>query len=676
MTVSTTQRTINYAGDGTTTAFAIPYPFQENGHIVVTLIDDATLAETTWVYAVDFTLTGAGADSGSLTAIVAPAVGKTLRIVRTVPLTQTLNLVPNDPFPAEAMEDALDRIVQMVQQAGLGTSGGGGAAITLTNVGAGSVLMTGPVSDNYSIKSITAGANITLTPSATELQIAAAAPGETNTASNLGAGSGVFASKSGVDLRFKSLVAGTNITLTPSGTEILIAATSGVAGETNTISQAGAAGVSILQATPKVGVDLRTRGLIAGSNVTITPTGSTDVTIAATGEANTLGTSAVAGITIAAAKVGVDLRTKGLAVGLGISQSANATDITHSINQAAALVWTGIETFDRVPGAGSHSVVMKGNQSGAMPDGAVVVTDSRFTSLLNIQRTVDITAAGQSLSAGSTAGNALIYGQMRIPAATGGALGTAPYGFRFSVEAEYTRGGGGVNSPTVGYLSIFNGGRSLGAFGLHVDAYHQGSDSVGGGQNTTYGISCEMFKRDDPTAAPGTPNGTAAIFVGRSDQSLVTAHKVDFGLILVAAGTSPGFIRGIQLGSPSFANGGIAGAAATSTFDVGIDLTHGTYTYAAMQIPSGSDIILSGVAQAQSLTPNKTVQIRANAGVFQLRNNTTPLFEVLANGTPVLYGAATGSATAGAASALPALPAGYETVSIAGTLRKIPYYAV
>ena len=46
--------------------------------------------------------------------------------------------------------------------------------------------------------------------------------GEPNTASNLGAGSGVFSQKVGVDLQFKSLVAGTGITLTPSSTDITI----------------------------------------------------------------------------------------------------------------------------------------------------------------------------------------------------------------------------------------------------------------------------------------------------------------------------------------------------------------------------------------------------------------------------------------------------------------------
>jgi len=46
--------------------------------------------------------------------------------------------------------------------------------------------------------------------------------GEANTASNLGAGQGVFSQKVGVDLQFKSLVAGSGITLTPSATEISI----------------------------------------------------------------------------------------------------------------------------------------------------------------------------------------------------------------------------------------------------------------------------------------------------------------------------------------------------------------------------------------------------------------------------------------------------------------------
>jgi hypothetical protein len=55
--------------------------------------------------------------------------------------------------------------------------------------------------------------------------------GEANTASNVGAGEGVFKQKVGVDLEFKSLVAGTNITLTGSADEITIDASGGATAE-------------------------------------------------------------------------------------------------------------------------------------------------------------------------------------------------------------------------------------------------------------------------------------------------------------------------------------------------------------------------------------------------------------------------------------------------------------
>jgi len=51
---------------------------------------------------------------------------------------------------------------------------------------------------------------------------AGAGTGEANTASNLGAGTGVFASKSGVDLQFKSLLAGPNITFSNTANDITV----------------------------------------------------------------------------------------------------------------------------------------------------------------------------------------------------------------------------------------------------------------------------------------------------------------------------------------------------------------------------------------------------------------------------------------------------------------------
>lgn len=68
--------------------------------------------------------------------------------------------------------------------------------------------------------------------------------GEINTASNVGTGDGVFKAKSGVDLQFKTLKAGANITLTPSASEILIAAAGGAAGATTELDNLGTTAIN------------------------------------------------------------------------------------------------------------------------------------------------------------------------------------------------------------------------------------------------------------------------------------------------------------------------------------------------------------------------------------------------------------------------------------------------
>jgi Cu/Ag efflux protein CusF len=72
------------------------------------------------------------------------------------------------------------------------------------------------------------------------IQVFASSAGESNTASNLGSGDGqVFGSKSGVDLRFRSLVAGTNVTISQNTNEITINATGGGGDVDSVNSQTG-----------------------------------------------------------------------------------------------------------------------------------------------------------------------------------------------------------------------------------------------------------------------------------------------------------------------------------------------------------------------------------------------------------------------------------------------------
>lgn len=54
--------------------------------------------------------------------------------------------------------------------------------------------------------------------------------GEANTAANVGAGAGLYIGKTGVELRFKTLVQGTNVTLTEGVDTVTIAASGGGGG--------------------------------------------------------------------------------------------------------------------------------------------------------------------------------------------------------------------------------------------------------------------------------------------------------------------------------------------------------------------------------------------------------------------------------------------------------------
>jgi hypothetical protein len=101
--------------------------------------------------------------------------------------------------------------------------------------------------------------------------------GENNTASNLSA-TGLFAQKNGVDLEFKGLTStGSTVTITTDGTTVNVENAAG-GGETNTASNVGSGNDVFKQ---KTGVDFEFRTLVAGTNVTIT-SGATELTINST----------------------------------------------------------------------------------------------------------------------------------------------------------------------------------------------------------------------------------------------------------------------------------------------------------------------------------------------------------------------------------------------------------
>lgn len=111
MTVSSQTSRIEQLGDGTTTAFAVNFYFLENSDLKV-FVNGVLQTITT-----NYTVTGAGNPAGgTVTFVSAPANGVQVVIFRDPALTQGLDYIDNDPFPAESHERGLDKLTMIAQR--------------------------------------------------------------------------------------------------------------------------------------------------------------------------------------------------------------------------------------------------------------------------------------------------------------------------------------------------------------------------------------------------------------------------------------------------------------------------------------------------------------------------------------------------------------------------------
>ena len=116
MTIQSATSKIAYAGAGTTGPFTIPWLFYANTDITVYTTVVSTGVITTLVNAVDYNLTGAGVPAGgTCTTTSNVAVGTTITLALTPPLTQLSDYVSGETFPSATLEEDLDREVQIAQ---------------------------------------------------------------------------------------------------------------------------------------------------------------------------------------------------------------------------------------------------------------------------------------------------------------------------------------------------------------------------------------------------------------------------------------------------------------------------------------------------------------------------------------------------------------------------------
>ena len=179
----------------------------------------------------------------------------------------------------------------------------------------------------------------------------------------------------GPTLATKGLTAGTGISLSSTGTDITI--TNTATASSVTLSSAGT-GPSNSLVNDGVGPAIAVKGLIAGTGVSFTST-LTDITVNNTDPGSAVSLSNAGGSSsesLVNDGVGAALATKGLIAGTGISLSSTASDITITGSSLAKY-----STSVNLPGAGqvtiTHNlntlaVIVSVSESGVLPNNALL----------------------------------------------------------------------------------------------------------------------------------------------------------------------------------------------------------------------------------------------------------------------------------------------------------------
>lgn len=121
MTISTTTRKVSYTGTGADTPLSTVFPFFEASDLGVQQRVTATGALTLLTLGVHYSVTLASSLPGvgtvtPLNGAVDFTAAMTWTIVRTTDITQNVDYVENDSFPAESHEAALDRLTIIAQE--------------------------------------------------------------------------------------------------------------------------------------------------------------------------------------------------------------------------------------------------------------------------------------------------------------------------------------------------------------------------------------------------------------------------------------------------------------------------------------------------------------------------------------------------------------------------------
>jgi len=121
MTLTATTNKVAYAGNASTTSFAVTFIYWDDTDVRVIMSNDTTGVETVWTSGTQYNLSGGSGATGTLTIDVSPtdytpATGETLTIKSNLPDTQSTSLPLGGSLPSTSIEERLDKSVRLSQQ--------------------------------------------------------------------------------------------------------------------------------------------------------------------------------------------------------------------------------------------------------------------------------------------------------------------------------------------------------------------------------------------------------------------------------------------------------------------------------------------------------------------------------------------------------------------------------
>ena len=118
MTISTTTIKNSYSGNGSNLNFTYTFKITDDDDIQV-IIRSSTGTETVKSKTTNYTVSGVGNAGGGTVSFVsgqAPSATETVILRRATPQTQGMDLIENDPLPADTLETAHDKITSIAQE--------------------------------------------------------------------------------------------------------------------------------------------------------------------------------------------------------------------------------------------------------------------------------------------------------------------------------------------------------------------------------------------------------------------------------------------------------------------------------------------------------------------------------------------------------------------------------